>query len=97
MKKLRLLALPLAVLMAASCDLTDEVEAEIDCHGICQRYADCFDEDYDVSACQDRCEDDVDRGELTQAEVDTCDDCIDDRSCAEGTLNCATECLDIVP
>lgn len=93
----KFLALPFVLLVAASCDLTEDVEAEIDCNAICQRYADCFDEDYDVSACQDRCEDDVDQGELTMDEVNACYDCIDDRSCAEGTLSCATECLDIVP
>lgn len=93
----KLLAIPFAFLLAASCDLSDEVESEVDCYGICQRYADCFDEDYDVSACQDRCEDGVDRGDLTMEEVDECYECIDDRSCAEGTLSCTTECLDIVP
>jgi len=93
----KFLALPFALIVAASCDLTDDIEAEIDCQGICQRYADCFDEDYDVSACQNRCEDNVDRGDLTAAEVDACDDCIDDRSCAEGTLSCTSECLGVVP
>jgi hypothetical protein len=92
-----LLALPLCLMFGVHCDAADEIEAEIDCQDVCQRYADCFDDDYDVSACQDRCEDRIDTGDLTQAEVDSCDNCIDDRSCAGGTLNCATECLDIVP
>ena len=95
MKKIWLI--PVALLLAHGCDADDEIEAEIDCNGICQRYADCFDDDYDVSACQDRCEDDVDQGEISLAEVDQCENCIDDRSCAEGTLNCATECVGIVP
>lgn len=81
----------------AACGVDDELENEIDCQAICQRYSDCFDADYDVSGCQDRCEDDVDQGELTSNEVDACSDCIDDRSCASGTLSCTTECLGIVP
>ena len=93
----KLWLIPVALLLAYGCDVDDEIEAEIDCNGICQRYADCFDDDYDVSACQDRCEDDVDQGEISLAEVDQCENCIDDRSCAEGTLSCATECVGIVP
>lgn len=81
----------------AACGVDKEIENEIDCQAICERYSDCFDADYDVSSCQDRCENDVDRGELTFDEVDACSDCIDDRSCASGTLSCATECVGIVP
>lgn len=81
----------------SACNADEEIENEIDCQAICQRYSDCFDGDYDVSGCQDRCENDVDSGELTFNEVDACSDCIDDRSCASGTLSCATECVGIVP
>jgi hypothetical protein len=80
-----------------ACGVDEELENEIDCQAICQRYSDCFDAGYDVSSCQDRCENDVDSGELTFNEVDDCSDCIDDRSCASGTLSCATECVGIVP
>jgi hypothetical protein len=100
MKKPTRLALALSFCAVAAffaCGAEKEIENEIDCQSICQRYSDCFDSSYDVSACQDRCENDVDRGELTFEEVDACDDCIDDRSCASGTLNCATECVGIVP
>ena len=84
-------------LSLAACGAEKELENEIDCQSICQRYSDCFDADYDVSGCQDRCENDVDGGELTFNEVDACSDCIDDRSCANGTLSCVTECAGIVP
>jgi hypothetical protein len=86
-----------SALSFAACGVEQEIENEIDCQEICQRYSDCFDADYEVSACQDRCESDVDSGELTFDEVDACSDCIDDRSCASGTLSCATECVGIVP
>lgn len=100
MKKSTRHALVLAIWVGSAlsaCSASEEIENEIDCHGICQRYSDCFDDSYDVSACQERCENDTDEGELTFEEVDACEDCIDDRSCASGTLNCATECAGIVP
>ena len=81
----------------AACGVDDEIENEIDCQNICQRYSDCFDADYDVSSCQNSCENGVDRGDLTFDEVDDCSDCIDDRSCASGTLSCVDECAGIVP
>ncbi|MEY2931465.1 MAG: hypothetical protein RL033_2214 [Pseudomonadota bacterium] len=84
-------------LSVAACGVEKEIENEIDCQSICDRYSDCFDADYDVQSCQNRCENDVDSGDLTFEEVDACSDCIDDRSCASGTLSCTTECLGIVP
>src|SRR5262245_36437675 len=80
-----------------ACGAEKKLENAIDCHGICQRYSDCFDASYDVSSCRDRCQDSVDRGDLTFDEVDSCESCIDDRSCASGTINCATECVGVVP
>jgi hypothetical protein len=93
----RLFMIPVAFILAFGCDAKDEIEAEIDCRSICQRYSDCFDDDYDVSACQDRCEDDIDQGELEQSDVDECDNCIDEASCAGDALSCATQCVGIVP
>jgi hypothetical protein len=94
---IRLCLIPVALILALGCDAADEIEAEVDCRSVCQRYSDCFDEDYDVTACQDRCEDNIDTGEIEQSDVDACDNCIDDRSCAGGVLSCTTECLSVVP
>lgn len=89
--------IPLGVFIALGCDAADEIEAEIDCQSVCDRYAECLDADYDVSACQDRCEDDVDTGDLSQGDLDDCENCIEERSCANATFACATECGSIVP
>ncbi len=87
----------LATGLAMGCDAADEIEAEIDCQSVCDRYAECLDEGYDVSACQNDCENDVDSGELAQSDLDDCENCIEDRSCSGATFACATECIGIVP
>jgi len=89
--------IPVGLFLAFGCDAADQIEAEIDCHSVCDRYSECFDADYDVSACQNDCENGVDNGELAQSDLDECDACIADRSCADATFSCATECLSIVP
>jgi hypothetical protein len=95
MKKIWLI--PVALFLAYGCDAADDIEAEIDCRSVCNRYSECFDEGYDVGACQDRCEDSIDTGDLSQEDLDECDNCIDDRSCADATFSCATQCLSVVP
>lgn len=89
--------IPVALFVAFGCDAADEIEAEIDCRSVCNRYAECFDEGFDVSACQNDCENGIDSGDLQQSDLDECDTCIEDQSCAEATFSCATECLSIVP
>ncbi len=93
----KLWLVPVGFLLAFSCDTADEIEAEIDCQSICDRYAECFDDGYDVSACQDRCEDNIDTGDIEQRDVDECSDCIDDKSCTGAAFSCASECLSVVP
>jgi hypothetical protein len=93
----RLCMIPVALMLAFGCSVKDDIEAEIDCHSICQRYSDCFDGDYDVSGCTDSCQNKIDSGDLQQSDVDDCDNCIDERSCASAGFSCATECLSVVP
>jgi hypothetical protein len=92
-----LFAISLVFALAAGCSAKDDIEQEIDCHSICDRYSECFDADYDVSACQDSCEDSVDADPSYMDKVDACENCIDDRSCTNATFACATECAGIVP
>jgi hypothetical protein len=92
-----LFAISVVFALAVGCSAKDEIEQEIDCHSICDRYSECFDADYDVSACQDRCEDNVDQDPSYMDKVDACDNCIDDRSCTNATFACITECAGIVP
>jgi hypothetical protein len=87
-----------ALLWVAGCSSTvDEVTNKIDCHTVCQRYADCFNSDYDVDGCSDKCEHSADSDDQRQNKLRMCNGCIDERSCASTTFNCADECLGIVP
>lgn len=73
-------------------------EEEIDCFKICKHYDDCVDSSYDVSACQDRCEDDSDNVAGYEAKADACESCIDgDTSCVEAGFQCSDECAGIIP
>lgn len=79
------------------CSSVDELTNHIDCHQVCQRYADCFKSDYDVDGCTDKCENSADDDAQRERKLQMCDSCIDDRSCTDATFNCADECLGIVP
>jgi hypothetical protein len=92
------LAFTAAALAIGACSSTvDEVTNSIDCHGVCKRYADCFNADYDVDGCTDKCENNADASDERQRKLNMCDTCIDDRSCKAATFNCADDCVGIVP
>jgi hypothetical protein len=74
----------------------DEVDELFDCTQICERYSDCFDADYDVDSCVNRCEDNADADEDFAEQADACETCLDDRSCT-GSFACVSECAGIVP
>ena len=78
-------------------EAADEASNTIDCYSVCDRYSECFDADFDVEGCTDRCEDEADASESREARLEACDNCIDDKSCTSATFNCATECAGIVP
>jgi hypothetical protein len=87
-----------ALLFGSACsDATDPIKNKIDCHSVCNRYKDCFDDGYDVDACEDKCENDAEDSDARQNKLDSCDDCIDDKSCSSATFGCATQCAGIVP
>jgi hypothetical protein len=86
----------LFVLGSAGCS-TDEIENRITCADVCNRYQECFDDDYDVSACVDRCEDDATADEEKEQRLETCEACIDDESCASALFECSTDCGQFVP
>lgn len=91
------LSLTLAAFTGVGCSAADEVKNSIDCHQVCQRYADCFKSDHDVDGCSDKCENNADNDDERQRKLRMCDACIDDRSCTSATFNCADDCLGIVP
>lgn len=84
----------LFLLSVASCSTIDTA---VDCHAICQRYGDCYDSQYNISACETQCRshssDDSDYRRI----ADTCHACITNRDCTAATFSCATECISVVP
>jgi hypothetical protein len=73
------------------------IDAAVDCQGICSRYQSCFDNDYDVTSCADRCRNNAGSDTDYKRKADVCNACISNRSCSGATFNCASECASIVP
>jgi len=86
-----------AALAIGGCSAADKVSNKIDCHSVCKRYADCFDSDYDVDGCEDKCENSADSSEARETKLEKCDDCLDSHSCTGSAFSCADECVGIVP
>jgi hypothetical protein len=88
----------LAPFTAIGCgDDPEEVVNRVTCGDVCQRYSDCFDSDYDVEACTDRCTNDTTASEEKEERLELCDACIDDESCTGAVFDCTVECAPIVP
>lgn len=77
-------------------DPIEQFDEAADCGSICERYADCFDEDYDVDGCQDRCEERADDPDNRDQE-ERCAGCIEDASCGGAVFSCGDDCVGIVP
>jgi len=74
-----------------------QVDAALDCHDICSRYASCYDTSYDVDACETRCRNASKVDATFRRNADVCNACITDRACASATFSCANECSTVVP
>jgi len=74
----------------------DKLDQAFDCSDICSRYADCYNESFDVEECTSQCRDKADNDREYSDAADDCETCLDDRSCA-GSDVCADECAVIVP
>lgn len=85
----------LAVVLS-SCAVVQKIDTAIDCNGICDRYASCFDKKYDVSACASRCRASASEPDFRR-KADMCNACISERSCVAATFACVTECVSVVP
>ena len=77
-------------------EAVDEVTSTVDCQKVCKHYADCFDSDWDVDGCRDRCEDRADSSEAHETQLEQCENCMDDLSCTE-SFTCADECAGVIP
>jgi hypothetical protein len=83
---------------ALGCDGGGRVDNRLDCKQICDRYAECFDDDFDVAECKSDCRDSANDDADFEDKVDACSDCLDgDQSCAKDTLSCSTDCVGIIP
>lgn len=81
-------------LMAPGCG---SAETAFDCQAACSRYAACYDDDYDVGACRDRCRNAAKNDETVRNKADQCEACIGGMSCLSATFSCAGPCSAIVP
>ena len=63
------LVLAFGLFAAFGCgEAVDELTNNVNCASVCDRYAECFDSDFDVEGCTDRCEDeDLVPGELNDS------------------------------
>ena len=88
------MTLVLGLPMGLACD---DAETAFDCHQVCSRYQSCYDGQYDVSACRDRCRNSAKNDKSVKDKADACESCIGDKSCLSATFSCATDCVGIVP
>ncbi|HET7541455.1 MAG TPA: hypothetical protein VFK05_16380 [Polyangiaceae bacterium] len=80
-------------LVGVACSAADPITNKWDCHAVCQRYADCFDSNYDVNACKDRCESSASNSDAKQQKLDDCHDCIGEHdSCVDDIAHCSSSC-----
>lgn len=87
------LAFVMLSLSGVACSAADPITNKWDCHDICQNYASCVNDNYDVDACEDRCKTNASNSENTQSKLDDCHDCIGDHdSCVSDIANCTSSC-----
>lgn len=73
----------------------DEIDEEFDCANLCERYRDCFDAQYEVQTCRQRCQGVVDG--VAPGRADRCDSCLDPRSCIGAAFGCGEDCQGLLP
>lgn len=70
-----------------------------DCATVCESYAACFDDDYDVASCRTRCtekSDAPDTGEDFTRQVNVCEACIDNQDCVADLFGCGSDCSGVI-
>jgi len=91
------MALGLVVFVGLStsngCDKTDEI---FDCQSVCSRYRDCYQSDYNVDQCRDKCRTNSEKDPSVRAAADKCEACIGTKSCISATFNCTGDCATII-
>jgi hypothetical protein len=72
------------------------VDSEVDCGRICDKYQACINPDYDISACDSRCEANGAERAST-GDLDACESCIDEATCGGQAHDCDDACAGVVP
>ena len=85
-----------ASLFAVSFSGCQAVDSHFDCNKVCTKYHDCFDGDYDIAKCTDRCQSNATNNDNYYVDVNNCESCIDGKSCG-GSFACVGECSTVVP
>lgn len=75
---------------------TEQILTPDNCQRACSRYAACFDANYDVTACTNRCTVNVDNATITAQTSEDCLDCIGDSSCLSSVYNCSDICVTVI-
>ncbi len=86
----------LLALSGAACSAADPITNKFDCHDVCQRYATCFDSNYDVDSCNSRCQSDASDSDAKQQKLDDCHDCIGSDSCVKDFADCSSSCATFI-
>lgn len=81
-------------MLASGCRVFDSVA---DCHNICTRYRDCYDSNYGVMSCEERCRENATNDANYYKKVDNCSACIDNNKCATAVFTCGLDCSSVVP
>lgn len=85
-----------AATMGAGCakDPIHQIDMQVDCENICNRYRDCYDASYNTSGCQDRCHAMVNHDPNS---ANACDSCLDAHTCTTTPFSCGVQCQGILP
>ena len=101
-KKHSFLGIALAAVLAfaagaSGCsDDTETLFTGDNCDDACSRYAACYDINFDVNACTDRCENALDNDTVTVEITDQCLECIGVDACLATTYSCSAACGAII-
>ncbi|TNE43228.1 MAG: hypothetical protein EP343_34025 [Deltaproteobacteria bacterium] len=77
-----------------ACGVIDDL---VDCDKICNRYKTCFDSEYNVASCRDRCFNQSRNNAEYNRRANDCSACIETRACASSAFACGVTCIGIVP
>jgi hypothetical protein len=75
----------------------DETQNAWNCSDLCNRYQDCFDNNYDVNACNSRCQTLANNNQIADERANACQNCMNENSCAMATTFNCPDCAGIVP